>query len=95
MTENVNNMKDKFGATVGDLTAAWLTLNKEAQEKYTERIEYHTERMVMHMGFPQTGYDMAQMVTAISQIAVAALILDEYIAVSEKGFATFDINEEV
>jgi hypothetical protein len=95
MTENPNNLKDKFGKTVGDLTAVWMTLNPEAQEKFQERIEHHTERMVMHMGFPATGYDMAQMVSAISQIAVAALILDSYLTVGEKGFVKFDLTEEV
>ena len=90
MTENPNNNTDKFGKTVGDLTAVWMTLNNEAQEKYVERIDHHTERMVMHLGFPTTGYDMCQAVIAISQIAVAALLLDEYLAVTEKGFATFE-----
>jgi hypothetical protein len=95
MTDNLNNMTDKFGKTVGDLTAVWMTLNKEAQEKYSERIDHHTERLIMHMGFPQTGYEMAQMVTAISQIAISALILDEYLVVGEKGFVSFEMNEEV
>jgi hypothetical protein len=95
MTDNPNNYTDKFGKTVGDLTAVWLTLNSEAQEKFQERIDHHTERIVMHMGFPQTGHDMSQAVAAISQIAIAALILDGYLTVGEKGFVKFDLTEEV
>jgi hypothetical protein len=87
---NINNVEDKFGKTVGSLTAAWMTVNKEASKAYSDRIEYHTERMVMHMGFPQTGFDMAEMVLAISQIGIAELILDEYIIVGDKGFVKFE-----
>ena len=88
--KNMNNVEDKFGKTVGSLTAAWMTINEEAAKAYAERIDYHTERMVMHMGFPSTGFEMAQMVAAISQIGIAALILDEYLNVGDKGFAQFD-----
>ena len=93
---NINNLKDKFGKTVGEMTAVWMTMNDEAQKLYVDRIDYHTERMVMNMGFPQTGNIMAEQVAAISSAAISALLLDGYLNVTDKGFVSLtDSNSEL
>jgi hypothetical protein len=87
---NINNLEDKFGKTVGDLTAVWMTMNDDSQRLYMDRIDYHTERMVMNMGFPITGAMFAEQVVAISTVALSALLLDGYLSVTDKGFATME-----
>lgn len=87
---NINNLEDKFGKTVGDLTAVWMTMNDEAQGLYMDRIDYHTERMVMNMGFPMTGAMFAEQVVAISSVALSALLLDGYLTVTDKGFISME-----
>lgn len=87
---NINNLEDKFGKTVGDLTAVWMTMNDEAQRLYMDRIDYHTERMVMNMGFPMTGSMFAEQVVAISSVALSALLLDGYLTVADKGFISME-----
>lgn len=87
---NINNLEDKFGKTVGDLTAVWMTMNDEAQRLYMDRIDYHTERMVMNMGFPMTGAMFAEQVVAISSVALSALLLDGYLTVTDKGFISME-----
>ena len=87
---NINNLEDKFGKTVGDLTAVWMTMNDEAQRLYMDRIDYHTERMVMNMGFPVTGAMFAEQVVAISSVALSALLLDGYLNVTDKGFISME-----
>jgi len=87
---NINNLEDKFGKTVGDLTAVWMTMNDEARQLYMDRIDYHTERMVMNMGFPITGAMFAEQIVAISSVALSALLLDGYITLTDKGFVAME-----
>lgn len=85
--DNIFNYEDKFGKTVGELASAWMTLNEDARRLYGERIDHHTERIVMNLGFPSTGAMLAEMVEAISSAAIGALIVDGYMEVTDKGFA--------